>query len=166
MPWTRCSPLRIVPRRFILRIEGQLLVHDPARWLGGAILVIVMVLSNGPLYAEWVEVQSKYQSPVLHTVYYDPETIRREGNLVTLTQLTDYRWMQGGPRSTPRFLSTTTQKQFDCAEKRLRLLAFTEFPRRMASGRPAAEYVDKDKWLSVREDSIDQALWEVACAGK
>jgi hypothetical protein len=134
--------------------------------LGGGILAIFMVLHNGSLYAEWVEVRSKYQSPGLHTVYYDPETIRREGKLVTLTQLTDYRWMQGGPRSTPRFLSTTTQKQFDCTEKRLRLLAFTEFPRRMANGRPAAEYVDRDLWLPVREDSIDHALWEVACARK
>jgi hypothetical protein len=122
-----------------------------------------MMLSSAPGQAEWVQVESEYQTPELQTVYVDPETLSRVGNLVKLLQLTDYRWMQGGPRSTPRFLSTTTLKQFDCAEGRLRLLAFTEFPRRMATGRPSAEYVDIDRWLSVRPDGIDQALWEMAC---
>jgi len=52
-------------------------------------------------------------------VYVDPDTIRREGNLVTVWQLIDFKWMQGnaglgrlgfGPH---RFLSTKTHKQFD-----------------------------------------------------
>ena len=96
-------------------------------------------------------------------MYFDPDTIHREHDLVTLWQLTDYTWMQGGPRSTPRFLSTKTQKQFDCAAKRLRLLAFTQFARRMGTGRAAAEYVDKDNWLPVKSESIDHALWGIAC---
>jgi hypothetical protein len=51
-------------------------------------------------------------------VYVEPDTIRREGNLVTLWQLIDFKWMQGnqgmgrlgfGPE---RFFSTKTHKQF------------------------------------------------------
>jgi len=127
------------------------------------LLVTALVLSNGPVYAEWVAVEEKYQVPGLQTVYFDPDILRQEGNLATLWQLTDYKWMQGGPRSTPRFLSTKTHKQFDCTAKRLRLLAFTEFSRRMGTGRADTEYVDKDIWLPVKPDSIDYALWEVAC---
>ena len=101
--------------------------------------------------------------PELHTIDVDPETISREGNLVTLLQLTDYRRMLGEPRSTLRFLSTTTTKQFDCTEKLLQWLGFTEFPHRMAAGRPADEYVDSGRWLPVRPDSTDQDLWELVC---
>jgi len=88
-------------------------------------------------------------------VYVDPGIIRREGNQVTLWQLTDFQWMQGGPRATPRFLSTKTHKQFDCAEKRLRLLAFTEFSRRMGTDIPGAGYVNKDNRISVEQESMN-----------
>ena len=99
------------------------------------LLIALLVLSSGPVYAEWVAVEKDNLSPGLQTAYIDPDTIRRDGNLVTLWQLIDFKRMQGnagigrlgfGPH---RFLSTKTHKQFDCAEKRLRLLAFTEFSR-------------------------------------
>jgi hypothetical protein len=69
--------------------------------------------------------------------------------------------MQGGPREPPRFLSTITHKQFDCMDKRIRLLAYTEFSHRMAAGTASNGYVDKDRWLPVEPDSINEALWEV-----
>lgn len=134
---------------------------------GSACLLIVSLLLDPRLgFAEWVKVDSPFQVPELQTIYIDQETIQREGNLVTLWQLTDYRWMQGGPRSTPRFLSTTSQKQFDCSGKRLRFLAFTEYSQRMAKGRADAEYVDQDRWLPVRPEGIDESLWEIACGTK
>ena len=86
-----------------------------------------------------------------------------------LWQLIDFKWMRGnagigslgfGPH---RILSTKTHKQIDCAEKRLRLLAFTEYSRRMGTGIPADGYVDNGNWIPVEPDSINQALWEVAC---
>ena len=59
------------------------------------LLITLSLLSRGPVYAEWVAIEKEYQSPGLQTVYIDPDTIRREGNLVTIWQLTDYVWMQG-----------------------------------------------------------------------
>jgi len=130
--------------------------------LGFWLLSTFLVLGRGPVYAEWVAVEKNYQVPGLQTVYVDPATIRREGNLVMLWQLTDFKTVQGG-MGPDRFLSMKIQQQFDCAEKRLRLLAFTEFSRRMGTGIPANGYVDKDTWLPVKPDSMDQALWELAC---
>jgi hypothetical protein len=132
-------------------------------------LITILFLSSVPAYAEWVAVEKDYLSPGRQTVYVEPDTIRREGNLVTIWQLIDFKWMQGnqgmgrlgfGPH---RFFSTKTHKQFDCAEKRLRLLAFTEFSQHMGTGISANGYVDKDKWIPVEPESISQALWEVAC---
>ncbi len=127
------------------------------------LLITLLVLSHGPAYAEWVAVEKKYQTPDRQTVYIDPATIRRDRNLVTLVILIDWTWMQGNYVGTPRFLSTTTHKQFDCAAKRLRLLAFTEYYGRMATGIAAAGYVDQDNWLPVKPESLNYALWEVAC---
>ena len=126
-------------------------------------LVTLLFLSTVPAYAEWLAIEKDYLVPGRQNVYVDPDSMRREGNLVTMWQLIDYTWMQGNPRGPTRFLSTKTHKQFDCTEKRLRLLAFTEFSRHMGTGIAAHGYVDKDNWLPVEADSISHALWEVAC---
>ena len=134
--------------------------------LGFWSLITLLFLNSVPAYAEWVAVE---ETPGLRTVYVDPDTIRREGNLVTLWLLMDFKWMQGNVGmgrfglDPSRFLSTKTQMQFDCAEKRLRLLAFTEFSRNMGTGIPADGYVDTGNWVPVKPDSMNQALWEDAC---
>ena len=126
-------------------------------------LITLLFLSSAPAYAEWVAVEKDYLLPGLQTVYVNPDTIRQEENLVTMWQLIDFKWMKGNGRGAHRFFSTKTHKQFDCAEKRLRLLAFTEFSQHMGSGISVAGYVDKDHRLPVEPESINQALWEMAC---
>lgn len=128
-------------------------------------LITLLFLSSIPANAEWVAVEKDYLLPGLQTVYIDPDTILREGNLITVWQLVDFKAMQGG-RSPTRFFSTKTHKQFDCVGKRVRLLAFTEFTDGMGTGEPTGGYVDKDTWLSVQPESITQALWEVICSKK
>ena len=135
----------------------------PACRLNFWFLITLLVLSSGSVNAEWVAVERRYPVPGLQTLYIEPETIRREGSLVTLWQLLDFKWMQGNARGPSRFLSTKTHKEFDCAGKRLRLLAFTEFSRQMGSGIPVDGYVDTGNWLPVEPESINRALWEVAC---
>ena len=142
---------------------GLFLPLPLAYFSGSWLLITLLFLSSLPAYAEWVAVEKDYLLPGLQTVYVDPDTIRREGNLVTLWQLIDFKWGQGNGRGAHRFSSTKTHKEFDCAEKRLRLLAFTEFSRRMGTGIADNGYVDKDNWLPVKPDSINHALWEVAC---
>ena len=126
------------------------------------LLLTILVLSARPVHAEWAAVGRSDVVPGLQTVYVDPDTIQREGNLVTLWQLTDYKWRQGDMIGSRRFLSTKTQKQFDCEKKRVRLLAFTDFLGHMGTGTPADGYVNR-AWLSVQPESLDQALWEMAC---
>ncbi|MEK7762527.1 MAG: surface-adhesin E family protein [Nitrospirota bacterium] len=132
-------------------------------------LITLLLLNSLPAYAEWVAVEKDYLLPGRQTVYIDPDSVRREENLVTIWQLIDFKWMQGNAGMGPlgfgphRFFSTKTHKQFDCADKRVRLLAFTEFSRHMGAGIAANGYVDKDHWLPVEPESINQALWEVAC---
>ena len=129
----------------------------------------LLALSGAPVNAGWVVVEKDYLDPGIQTLYVDPDSIRREGNLVTIRQLTDYKWMQGNAGFGPfglgphRFLSTITRKQFNCAATLVRLLAFTEFSRAMGTGIAANGYVDQDAWLPVEPESINHALWELVC---
>ena len=131
--------------------------------LGFWSLITLLLLSSGSAYAEWVAVEKHYLLPGLQTVYVDPDSIRKEGNLVTIWQFVDFKWMQGSARGPARFLSTKTHKQFDCAKQRLRLLAFTEYSRNKGAGIPADGLVDTGNWILVEPESINQALWEVVC---
>jgi hypothetical protein len=137
----------------------QLLAYFSGLWA----LITLLFLSTAPVNAEWVAVEKDYLLSGLQTLYVDPDSIRKEGTLVTMRQLIDFKWMQGSARGPTRFLSTETHKQFDCAEKRLRLLAFTEFSHRLATGIRADGYVDTGRWIPVEPESMNQALWEVAC---
>jgi len=74
---------------------GPFLPLPLAYFLGSWSLITLLFLSSLPAYAEWVAVEKDYLAPGLQTVYVDPDTIRREGSLVTMWQLIDFKWMQG-----------------------------------------------------------------------
>lgn len=153
----------IVNRRKLKENDHTL---PPAYALAFWSLITVLILSDAPAYAKWVAVETGYRLPGFQTVYVDPDTTRREGNLVTIWQLIDFKWMQGSARGPARFSSTKTHKQFDCTEKRVRLLAFTEFSLQMGTGLRNDGYVDKGNWLAVEPESINYALWEIVCSKK
>jgi hypothetical protein len=115
--------------------------------------------------AEWVTLEEQYQSPGLQTIYIDPGTIYRDGNLVAIEVLTDWKWMQGN-RSPNRFYSTKTAKQFDCAGKLVRTLTSIDFYGHMGTGRPVggSAFTNETYWVPVESESLNRGLWEVACA--
>ena len=121
-------------------------------------LMTVLMLSSGPTFAGWVAVEKQYQPTGLETLYFEPETIRREGTRATLWQLTDLKW-----NSTTRFLSFKTHKEFDCEQSRVRVLQVIEFSRPMGTGRSAAGYIESGNWQRVEERSVNHALWKAAC---
>src|SRR6185503_9775724 len=135
----------------------------PPYVLGFCSLILLLVLSSRSVYAEWVAVEKDYLAPGRQTVYIDPDSIHSEGNLVTLWQLIDFKWMQGSARGPARFMSTKTHKQFDCDGKRVRLLAFTEFSHSMGTGISVDGHIDSGHWMPIEPDSVNHALWEAAC---
>ena len=141
---------------------GGLLKLPLACVLSFWLIITLLVLSRGPVYAEWVAIEKQYQSPGRLTVYVDPDTISREGHLVTMVILIDWKWMQGN-RSPTRFSSTINTKQFDCAKKRLRWLASTDFYGHMGTGEAAGAAIGGGDWIPVKPESLDHALSTVAC---
>jgi hypothetical protein len=120
--------------------------------------LIFLLFGNGPVYAGWVALEKPYQTAGLETVYFDPETIHRNGNRATLWQLTDIKW-----NSTTRFLSTKIHKEFDCERPRVRVLQVIEFSRQMGTGRSTAGFIENGNWQPAEERSANHALWKAAC---
>jgi hypothetical protein len=123
------------------------------------IALTLLLLSSGPAYAEWVKVSDSDETG--KTVYVDPATIRRNSNLVKMWQFYDYKTVQtvGGNR----FLTAKEQWEFDCAEKRGRVVARKEFSGNMGSGTMVFTNSEVGKWTPVIPGNIGQTVWEVAC---
>jgi len=111
-----------------------------------------------------VAIDARYQSHPLQTAYIDPDTIRREGHVVVISALIDWKAMQGG-RSPTRFYSTKLTKQFDCAERRVRTLAATDFDGHMGMGEVigGSGYSSEGHWVAIEPETLNQGLWEAAC---
>jgi surface-adhesin protein E len=125
-------------------------------------LIILLLLSSAPAYAEWVKVSDGDEAE--KTVYVDPATIRRNSNLVKMRQFYDYKTVQtvGGIR----FLTAEEQWEFDCAEERSRVLALKEFSGNMRSGTVVYSNTEVGKWQPVAPGTLGHKLWTVACSKK
>ena len=135
--------------------------------LGFWLVLISLILVHGPVRAEWLMIDNRYQSPGLQTVYVDPGSIRREGNLVTISTLIDWTWMQGN-RSPTRFYSTKLTKQIDCAETRVRTLAATDYYGHMGTGEVigGGGHTSEGHWVAVEPGTINEGLLDAACGKK
>ena len=122
------------------------------------LMMPLVLLSNGPVYAEWVLLGTADDGTHF---YVDRDTIRRKGDLVKMWALFDYNAIHTDPGGS--FLSVNMQKQFDCAEERARLLAFTDYSGNMGSGKVVYSDSDERKWEPIIPRSINQALWQIAC---
>lgn len=136
----------------------------PLAYLLGFGSLITLLLLSRPVYAEWVSVYSKpEEGQTVYTVYVDPQTIRRHGDLVKLWVLTDFTTIQTVP--SPPYLSVKTQREIACAEKRIRLLSMEAFPSNMGTGAVLYSYSDaNDQGIPVEPGSVAQRLWDVVCS--
>jgi hypothetical protein len=126
------------------------------------ILTMLLVLSCGPVYAEWVEVSANKNAGVI--AYADPGTIRRTGDLVKMWSLFDLHKTQvAGGNS---YLSIKALQKYDCAEDRSRALAYMKFSGNMGQGKLVYRNSDEGRWAPVAHVSVGQELWKVACGKK
>jgi hypothetical protein len=125
------------------------------------LLITLLVLSGVPAYAEWM---SLGESDSGTTVYADPATMRREGDLVKMSVLFDFKTIQ--TKAGVSYLSAKAQMEYDCAEQRFEGLAVLYFSGNMGNGNLLDRSSGKGKWLPVSPGSLDQALWKLACGKK
>jgi hypothetical protein len=126
------------------------------------LLITLLVLNSGPVYAEWVLTSGNDDAGL--TVYVDPDTIRRKGNLAKMWELYDYKTVQTVAGDS--LLSIKRYNEYDCTEERTRMLGYTWFSGNMGSGNVVYSTNDAQQWEPVVSRSIDRSLWKVACSKK
>ena len=124
------------------------------------LLITLLVLSSEPAYAEWVAIGYS-ESLGGYTVHVDPDTIRRNGDLVKVWALTDYTTIQTVGDSS--FLSSKAQNEFDCAEERQHELAVTWFSGNMGNGNGVWNNSDETNWRPVAPGSVGEGVWKFVC---
>ncbi len=122
-----------------------------------SLFIALLVLSNRPAYAEWMEVGITDEA----MVYADPDTIQRKGDVVKMWYLHDFKTTQTVLKKS--YLSSRSQDEYDCTGDRHRALASTSFSGHMGNGKVHSSYSIKGKWEPVPPDAITQSLWKVAC---
>lgn len=122
------------------------------------VLAMLLAGASGSAAAEWIGV-GRNESNAL---YADPASIRREGDLVRMWNLVDLKaaWTDPGGRS---YLSQKAEFEYDCNERRLRVLSFSWFTGKMGGGEIGESNFVPDDWEPVLPDSGIEFLWRVAC---
>lgn len=147
MPFTICSHRRL-PLTCFMGI-----------WL----LMSLLLLSRGLAYAEWVWISSTKREGG-YDVYADPDTIRRNGDLVRMWILYDYKTLQLAAGSAR--LSDSTQLEANCKEKLQRSLAYTWWSGSMGSGNVVFSYSTEGNWMPIQTGTVGHTLWSFACGKK
>ena len=122
-----------------------------------SLFIALLVLSSRPAAAEWIEVGTTDEA----TVYADPATIQRKGDVVKMWHLQDFKTTQTVLKKS--YVSSRSQDEYDCTGDRRRALASTSFAGNMGSGKVRSSYTIKGKWEAVPPGTITQSLWKVAC---
>jgi hypothetical protein len=122
-------------------------------------MMLLTVVSTGAA-AEWVAVGSSGNSTT--TIYADPATIRKSGNMVKMWSLVDYKTPQGGvPKP---YMSIRSRDEYDCNDERARGLSLTRHAGNMARGETVFKDSHPEKWEPVPPNSVGEGLWKFACA--
>ena len=135
----------------------------PKLWtyvLGFATLLTLLV-SSGPACAEWMSFGASDSGT---TVYADPATMRREGDLVKMLVLFDFKTKQ--TKADVSYLSAKAQMEYDCAEQRFEGHMVMYFSGNMGNGQLLDRSSGKGKRLRVAPGSLDHDLWKLACGKK
>jgi hypothetical protein len=98
------------------------------------------------------------------SVYADPTTMRREGDLVKMWVLFDFKTVR--TKEGVSYSSAKAHINYDCTEQRYEGLTVMYFSGNMGNGNLLDRSSGKGKWLRISPGSLDQSLWKLACGKK
>jgi len=126
-----------------------------------AILILLLAVVSNSVMAEWVMLGTNDSGTT--TVYADPSTISKNGDMVKMWSMIDFEKavkLSDGKQ----FLSWKTQYEFDCKIKQSRMLAVSMHSENMGGGEVtnSLDY-ESPKGEAVLADSNGEVLWNYAC---
>ena len=119
---------------------------------------LMLLVVSGAASAEWTDVGDNDEI----TLYVDKTTIRRNGNLVKMWILYDFK--SASVVVGLSFLSNRSQNEYDCKEEKFRILEISYFSGQMLSGKVVISEDNMGrKWVAVPPSSVMEAQWKIAC---
>jgi hypothetical protein len=122
--------------------------------------VLALALFSGAAAADWTAVG---QANEIYSAFADPATIRRNGNVVSMQGLYDFRRQDFTPEGRGLY-STAVLREYDCEGRRVRLLSAIDFSGHMGAGTPVSSSSRPGRWEGVVAGGIDEAYWALACS--
>lgn len=123
-----------------------------------AIGMLLAAVSASALAEVWIEISRSDD----YLAYADPSSVRRDGDLVKMWSMFDYKNPQPGiPGKT--YLSTRRHFEYDCKRGRARALAVSSHAAREGKGDALASASVKYEWRAVVPESADDYLLKFAC---
>ena len=120
-------------------------------------LTLILLLAASPAWGAWKSVAEDERA----VTFADPASIRKNGALVTMASLVEYREFQRMVEV--GYYSQKAEAEYDCKEKQLRSLSLHLHDGRMGAGKVIYEDTQPHDWEPVQPDSPAEALWKVAC---
>jgi len=122
------------------------------------ILVLTLILSISPAYAEWVKYSTTDDSET--SLFLDPNTIRRNGNSVLIWTLQDFKKVKNGD------LSMKLRVKIECKEETVQIISLVSHSENMGKGKITVSGSGTGKPQYVVPDSSGEELWKLACNRK
>ncbi len=121
-------------------------------------ILILLTVASGSAMAEWAPVGGNDR----FTLYSDPTTIIKSGNMVKMLRLTDFKAVQGNIGE--HYMSTKRQDEYDCVRERRRIIFVAAHSKKMGEGYVVIRVINKlDDWKPISPGSQGEAMWEFAC---
>ncbi|MEK6639605.1 MAG: surface-adhesin E family protein [Nitrospirota bacterium] len=162
MPFMICPHGRFPMLHDLSRYVSLFLASSQSYVVGLGLLLILLILTGQPVYAEWVLVSGDDEAGL--KVYVDPATLRRNGNLAKMWQLYDYKTVQTVAGDS--LLSMKRFNEYDCTEARTRMLGYTWFSGNKGNGNVVYSTMEQLPWEPIVPRTINGTLWKVACEKK
>lgn len=119
------------------------------------IVFALMLFVTGAAWADWVIVGESPES----TVYVDPATIRKEGDLRKVWGIQDLKERDKDGEKSRRY-----REEYDCKGARKRYLSATTHSETMAGGTPLLTTSDPSPWTDIRPGSVADDILKQVCA--
>ena len=117
-------------------------------------LACLMMLA-GSAWAEWV----MYFETDLATHYFDPATIRKDGHIRRVWELSDLR-----KRERNGDMSVRMRKEYDCKQERRRFLGISGHSGSMAGGTVLFTVGEETQWDAVAPGTNGETILNIVCA--
>ena len=119
------------------------------------LLFVCLVFASSAVFAEWAKLSENDET----IVYIDLSTVRKDGNLRTVSQLHDDK-----KRGEDGVKSTRISWEYDCNSERVRIVSATSFPETMAGGKKLFSFYKTSEWRDIAPETAGYNGLKAVCA--